>query len=153
MNKPVLGQLRVYLLNPCPAHSKQSYRFCSPRRWQWIKCVAHSRLSRNVWANWVHRGLPRSWLGAPGWLSQLSVWLWLRSLISQFLSLSPASGSVLTAWSLESALDSVSPSLYPFPAHALSLSLKDEWTLKKFFLMGVMMLVIITWTLQDCSED
>ena len=44
-------------------------------------------------------------------------------MISQFMSSSPASGSVLTAQSLESALDSVSPSLCPFPAHALSLSL------------------------------
>ena len=41
---------------------------------------------------------------------------------------SPASGSVLTAQSLEPALDSVSPSLCPSPAHVLSfsLSLKNE---------------------------
>ena len=44
-------------------------------------------------------------------------------MISQFVSLSPALGSVLTAESLEPASDSVSPSLCPFPAHALSLSL------------------------------
>ena len=45
-------------------------------------------------------------------------------MISRIVSLSPASGSVLTAHSLDPASDSVSPSLYPFPAHALSL--KDE---------------------------
>ena len=44
-------------------------------------------------------------------------------MISQLVSSSPASGSVLTAQSLEPALDSVSPlSLCPSPAHALSLS-------------------------------
>ena len=46
--------------------------------------------------------------------------------ISQFVSSSPASGSVLTAQSLEPASDSVSPSLsvlLPAHAHALSLSL------------------------------
>ena len=42
--------------------------------------------------------------------------------ISQFVSSSPASGSVLTAQSLEPASDSVSLSLCPFPAHAVSLS-------------------------------
>ena len=43
-------------------------------------------------------------------------------MISQSMSSSPASGSVLTAQSMEPALDSVSLSLYPSPAHALSLS-------------------------------
>ena len=43
-------------------------------------------------------------------------------MISQFESLSPASGSVLTAQSLEPALDPVPPSLCPFPARALSVS-------------------------------
>ena len=43
--------------------------------------------------------------------------------ISWSESSSPVSGSVLTARSLEPALDSVSPSLsLPLPAHALSLS-------------------------------
>ena len=41
-------------------------------------------------------------------------------MISQFMSLSPASGSVLTAQSLEPASDSVSPS--PSPSPSLSLS-------------------------------
>ena len=45
-------------------------------------------------------------------------------MISQFVSLSPASGPVLTAQSLEPASDSVSPSLSASPpAHTLSLSL------------------------------
>ena len=45
-------------------------------------------------------------------------------MISQFAGSSPASGSVLTAQSLEPASDSVSPSfsLCPSPTHALSLS-------------------------------
>ena len=43
-------------------------------------------------------------------------------IISQLVSLSPMSGSVLTVQSLEPALDSVSPSLSaPLPLHALSL--------------------------------
>ena len=43
-------------------------------------------------------------------------------MISQCVSSSPTSGSVLTAQSLEAASDSVSPSLWPSPIHALSLS-------------------------------
>ena len=57
-------------------------------------------------------------------------------MISQFVSLSPALGSVLTAMSLEPVLDSVSrsPSLCPSPAHALSLSVsKINKTFKKNF--------------------
>ena len=42
--------------------------------------------------------------------------------ISRFVSLGPASGSVLTARSLEPASDSVSLSLCPSPVHTLSLS-------------------------------
>ena len=48
-------------------------------------------------------------------------------MISQFVSSSPASGSVLTARSLEPASGSVSPSLCYSPAHALSLlTLKNK---------------------------
>ena len=49
-------------------------------------------------------------------------------MISWFMSWSPASGSVLTAQSLEPALDSVSSSLSlcPSPTRALSLSLKNK---------------------------
>ena len=43
-------------------------------------------------------------------------------MISWFVGLSPMSGSVLTARSLEPASDSVSVSLCPFPARTLSLS-------------------------------
>ena len=45
-------------------------------------------------------------------------------MISQFVSLSPTSGSVLTDQSLEPASVSVSPSLCSSPAHMLSLSQK-----------------------------
>ena len=51
-------------------------------------------------------------------------------MISQLVSLSPTSGSMLTARSLELASDSVSPSLCPSPAHILCLSLSKS-TLKK----------------------
>ena len=46
------------------------------------------------------------------WMAQLVKLLTpAQVMISQFMSLSPASGSVLTAQSLEHALDPVSPSL------------------------------------------
>ena len=45
--------------------------------------------------------------------------------ISRSVGSSLASGSVLTAWSLESASDSVSPSLCPSRVHALSLKNKQ----------------------------
>ena len=55
--------------------------------------------------------------------------------ISWFMGLSPTLGSVLTAQSLEPALDSVSPSLSASPAHApLSLSkinLKQHYSIIK----------------------
>ena len=47
-------------------------------------------------------------------------------MILQFVSLSPMSGSVLTAQSLEPASDSRSPSLCPSPIHTLSLSLSQK---------------------------
>ena len=59
-------------------------------------------------------------------------------MISRSVSSSPASGSVLTAQSLEPASDSVSPSLWPSPIHALSLSVSkikiniNKKTLKTF---------------------
>ena len=55
-------------------------------------------------------------------------------MILPFMSLSPMSVSVLTAWSLEPALDSVSVSL-PLPTHTLSLSLKKV-NIKKCHLLG-----------------
>ena len=51
-------------------------------------------------------------------------------MISQFVGSSPTSGTVLTAWSLERALDSVSPSL-SFPSYTHSLSLKNKHFLKR----------------------
>ena len=51
-------------------------------------------------------------LGGGAWLSQSVEHLtFSQVMISQFVSLNPALGSVLTAWSLEPASDSVSPSL------------------------------------------
>ena len=47
----------------------------------------------------------------------------VKVMISRFVGSSPGSGSVLTAQSLQPALASVSPSLCPSPAHALSVSL------------------------------
>ena len=58
--------------------------------------------------------------------------------ISWFMGLSPASGSGLTARSLEFASDSVSPSSLPLPnlrAHSLSLSQKQIKIKKKIFLI------------------
>ena len=48
-----------------------------------------------------------------------------RVVILQFVSSSPVSGSVLMAQSLEPRWDSVSSSLCPSPAHALSLSVSQ----------------------------
>ena len=47
-------------------------------------------------------------------------------MISRFVGLSPASGSVLTAQSLEPALDSVSPSLRVPPLLTLCLSVSQK---------------------------
>ena len=48
-----------------------------------------------------------------GWLSQLvELLISAQDMILQFVGLSPVSGSVLTAQSLEPASDSVSPSLF-----------------------------------------
>ena len=72
-----------------------------------------------------HNGLPvpgkqEPWLGTPGWLNLLSVQLLILAqvMISQFVSSSPASGSVLTVRSL---LGILSPSLRPYSTRALSL--------------------------------
>ena len=59
---------------------------------------------------------------------------YLQAMISQLMSSSPASGSVLTTQSPEPASDSVSPSLCPSPAHALCLSLSlSKTNFKKAF--------------------
>ena len=56
-------------------------------------------------------------------------------MISWFMSLSPVSGSVLTARSLEAASDSVClPLSLPLPCScSVSISLKNKQILKKFF--------------------
>ena len=50
-----------------------------------------------------------------------------RVMISPLVSLSPVSGSVVTAQSLEPASDSVSPSLSAPPLLVLFLSQKSSW--------------------------
>ena len=73
--------------------------------------------------------------GVPGWLSRLSVRLHLRHImILQFVGSSPASGSVLTAQSLEPASDSVCVSLSTplLLMRTLSLSL-SKVNIKKIF--------------------
>ena len=71
--------------------------------------------------------------GARGWPSGLHVRLLVSAqvMISQFVSLSPTSGSVLTARGLPVVL-SLPLSLCPSPAHSLSLSLKIN-KLEKIF--------------------
>ena len=56
-------------------------------------------------------------------------------MISQLMSLSPASGFVLTSQSLEPALDSVSPSLSLPLRHSSSVFLKNKHFKKKIFLI------------------
>ena len=57
------------------------------------------------------------------WVAQLvKHWAQVQVMISPLVILSPTSGSVLIAWSLEPASDSVYLSLRPSPTHALSLS-------------------------------
>ena len=68
-------------------------------------------------------------------------------MISQFVSSSPASGSVLTAQSLEPASDSVSPSLSAPPPFALSLSKINIKNLKLFFH------ILMTVDNQLCSDN
>ena len=85
-------------------------------------------------------------LSRGAWVAQLAKRLTsAHIMISQLVSLSPAPGSVLTAQSLEPALDSVSPSFSvpPLLARTLSLSkinikknLKKEISLAWRFLLG-----------------
>ena len=61
------------------------------------------------------------------WVAQSVKHLTLAQVrISRFVGSSPTSGSVRTAQSLEPASDSVSPPLYPSPAHGLSLSVSQK---------------------------
>ena len=80
--------------------------------------------------------------GAPGWLSQLGDLLTsAQAMISWTAGSSPALGSVLTAQSLEPALDSVSPSLSsppPTPPHVLS-----KINIKKICPPGISRLLVL----------
>ena len=69
----------------------------------------------------------------PGWLS-VERPTSAQVTISQFVSSSPASGSVLTAQSLEPASDSVSPSLSTPPLLTFCLSLSQKLMSIKIFL-------------------
>ena len=71
-------------------------------------------------------GAERNSHWAPGWLSKLNVELLISAqvMISQFMSLSPTSGSVLTVWGLLGILSfSFSLSLSLSPPLSLSVSL------------------------------
>ena len=72
-------------------------------------------------------------------------------MISRFVSSSPASGSVLTARSLEPASDSVSPSLLAPPPLTLCLSKMNKCLKKNFFSnrikINVLMLVWLNLSL------
>ena len=69
-----------------------------------------------------------------------------QMMISWFVDLSPASGSVLTAGSLEPASDSVvSLSLCPSPAHTLSLFLSLSKMNKRYKKVGVLRTFKAVW--------
>ena len=74
-------------------------------------------------------------------------------MISQLMSSSPVSGSVLTAHSLDPASDSVvSLSSLPLP-HSHSVSLKDKHLKKKAQQMGVMVGLLPTWVTFYTAQD
>ena len=71
----------------------------------------------------------RNVVGAPGWLSRLSVWISAQIMTSLFVGSSSALGSALTAWS-QLGLLSLSLSLSAPPLLMLSLSLSLTLSLK-----------------------
>ena len=73
-------------------------------------CLSLSQKINKRWGAWVAQSVERPTSA--------------QVMISQLVSSSPASGCVLTAQSLESALDSVSPSLSTPPLLMLSLTLE-----------------------------
>ena len=112
--------------------AEPSYVLGSTQNYQLIRCPGGS--ISGVYDSWSqccefkpHVGcrdyLKRKSLGAPGWLGQLSVWLWLRSwsLSSWVQALHRAMCRQLRAW--KAASDSVSPSLCSSSTHTLSFSL------------------------------
>ena len=85
--------------------------------------VQHTLKMVNVWEEYK---MTRHW--APGWLSQLGIWLQLRSWSCSLWVQAPrwALCWQLRAWSLLRIM-CLSLSLCPSPAHALSLSLSRKW--------------------------
>ena len=67
----------------------------------------------------------KGWVRVPGWLSQLSADFGSGHDLTVMGS-SPTSGSVLTAQSMDPALDSVSPSLSDTPLLTLCVSLSQK---------------------------
>ena len=88
--------------NPSQKETKKWQKLSSREKLVSYKDCGHSR------GAWVAQSVKR--LTSP------------QVMISRSVSWSPASDSVLTAQSLEPVADSVSPSLWPSPVHALSLS-------------------------------
>ena len=83
------------------------------------------------------------------WVVQLVKHLtWAQVMISQFLSSSPASGSVLTAQSLEPTLDSVSLTLSAPPLLTISLSLSLSKIKYTYFYLQIFQL----FEIQPCSS-
>ena len=72
--------------------------------------------------------LSLSKINRSAWVAQLvKHWTSAQVMISRFVGSSPTWGSVLTAWSLEPASDSVSPSLSAPPCScSVSLSFKNK---------------------------
>ena len=97
----------------------------------------HDKRVRMIKTSWFKiplevRGLRNQQLGAPEWLSGLSIRLLVSAqvVISQVRSSCPTSGSVLTAWSLLGILDL--PLSLPLP-HSLACTLSLSKTNKQTF--------------------
>ena len=77
-----------------------------------VSLICENFKEKSNWGTWVAHSVKRPTLALV--------------MISRFMSLSPTSGSVLTAQSLKPASDSVSPLSLPFPrSHSVSLCLKN----------------------------
>ena len=81
------------------------------QRAYWM-CILDEHYMKIIWGAWVAQSVEHPALA--------------QVMIFQSVSLSPASGSVLRAWSLEPASDSVSPSLSAPPPLMLCLSLSQK---------------------------
>ena len=134
----------IYFISECYivlyTENKNSTEMCSP--------VLRKPWSKNLWLYFVSENLSRYKLlwfyavlgirrkvGVPGWLSQLSIGLLISAqvMISQFMSQSPTSSSVLMMQNLFGILyPSFYPSLAHVCAHSLSLSLSLRINKPKF---------------------